>query len=103
MAHITRSIELPEPVGVVQERWTEYERSSRCAVAAVEARLRWRAEVLTFEPLAGGTRLTLRISFDPGPGDAAVIGRLEGVLEGFRAFLAGGGAAGWDALPPASA
>ncbi len=103
MAHITRTIDLPDPIRVVSERWAEYERTPRCAVAAVEARLRWRAEVLTFEPRADGTRVTLRITYDPGAGDAAVIAGLEGVLEGFRAFVAERAAGAWQTSPPASA
>jgi hypothetical protein len=88
VAHITRTIELAHPVAVISQRWNEFEQSPRCPVAAVEARLRWRAEVLTFEPRGDGTRLTLRIDYDPAAGDLAVAHGLDGVLEGFRSFLA---------------
>jgi hypothetical protein len=88
VANITRSIELADPVGVVSERWTEFERTPRCDVDEAEARVRWRAEVLTFEPAGDGTRVTLRIDYDPSAGDAGLSRSLERALEAFRAFLA---------------
>jgi hypothetical protein len=87
VAHITRSIELTDPVGVVSERWTEFERTRR-EVEEAEARVRWRAEVLTFEPTGDGTRVTLRVDYDPSGGDAGLSRCLERALEAFRAFLA---------------
>lgn len=87
MARISRSILLPEPVGTICELWTEFERTPRCAVDVVEARLRWRAEVLTFEPDGDGTRVTLRIDFEPHGSDAWLPHGIEGTLEGFRSFL----------------
>lgn len=88
MAHITRSIELAEPVPVISEGWAEFERSPRYAVAEAVGRVRWRAEVLTFEPAGDGTRVTLRVDYDGTAGGAAGLTRsIEGALEGFRAFL----------------
>ena len=89
MAHITRTIELAEPVGVVSERWNDFERTQRCDVEQAKARVRWRAEVLTFEPTGDGTRVTLRVDYEPGAGDAGGLSRsIERALEGFRSFLA---------------
>lgn len=87
MAHITRSIELAEPVPVISEGWAEFERSPRCAVAEAVARVRWRAEVLTFEPAGDGTRVTLRVDYDGSAGAAGLTRSIEGALEGFRSFL----------------
>jgi hypothetical protein len=101
LAHITRSIELPEPVAVVSECWTEFERSSRCAVGVMEARVRWRREVLTLEPRGDGTRLTLRIDYEPALADPALAPGLEGVLEGFRSFVIERITGGWPAVAPA--
>lgn len=100
MAHITRSIELPEPVAVVSEWWTEFERSPRCAVGAMEARVRWRREVLTLEPRGEGTRLTLRIDYEPAMTDPALAPGVEGVLDGFRSFVIERSAGAWPALAP---
>ena len=88
MAHITRSIEIPEPVGVISEQWTAFERSPAYAVDQAESRVRWRAEVLTFEPLGDTTRVTLRIDYDPTARDAWLPEVIEGTLEDFQAFLA---------------
>lgn len=88
MAHITRSIEIPEPVGVISEQWTEFEKSPAYAVDQAESRVRWRAEVLTFEPIGDHTRVTLRIDYDPTAAAAWLPDVVEGALEGFQAFLA---------------
>jgi len=95
VAHITRSIELAEPVGVISERWTEFERTPRYAVGEAQARVRWRAEVLTFEPVGDGTRMTLRIDYEPSAGDSGLSRSVEGALESFRSFLAERIAAAW--------
>jgi hypothetical protein len=88
VAHITRTIELAEPVGVVSERWNEFERTQRCEVEQAKARVRWRAEVLTFEPRGDGTRVTLRVDYDPAMGDAGLSRSIERALDAFRSFLA---------------
>jgi hypothetical protein len=89
VAHITKTIEIAEPVGVVTERWTEFEKTERCDVEAAKARVRWRAEVLTFEPAGDGTRVTLRVDYDPAGGGASALSRsIERALEAFRSFLA---------------
>jgi hypothetical protein len=87
VAHITKTIELAQPVGVVSERWNEFERTQRCDVEQVKARIRWRAEVLTFEPRGDGTRVTLRVDYDPAAGDAGLSRSIERALEAFRSFL----------------
>jgi hypothetical protein len=94
VAHIARSIEVDEPVQAVHERWLRFEELPRCAAHALEGHARWRAEVLTFEPREGGTRVTLRIDYDSNRPDPALPARVERTLEGFRAFVAEGSAAG---------
>ncbi len=81
------SIELDEPVGTIYERWTEFEKLPRFVVGAVEARIRWRAEILTFEPMGGGARVTLRIEYDPAGGGAGLSRHVQGALESFKAFV----------------
>ncbi len=99
MAHITRSIELAQPVAVISEGWAEFERTPRYGVDTTAARVRWRAEVLTFEPIGDGTRVTLRIDYDPAGGDGGLPRKIEAALEAFRVYLAERlGAAGWRAL-----
>jgi hypothetical protein len=101
VAHIARTIELPEPVAVVSERWTEFERTPRYAIHEEEARVRWRAEVLTFEPAGDGTRVTLRIDYDPSAGAAGLSRGVELTLEGFRSFLSERlGTAAWHGVSP---
>lgn len=98
MAHITRSIEVAEPVGVISEQWTRFEQTPRYAVGGAVARVRWRAEVLTFEPNGDGTRVTLRIDYEAPAPDPGLSRSVEAALEGFRVFLAersAGGGAGW--------
>lgn len=102
MAHITRTIEIAEPVGVVSERWNEFERTQRCDVEQAKARVRWRAEVLTFEPKGDCTRVTLRVDYEPGAGDAGLTRSIERALEAFRSFLAEQfSPAAWQAVAPA--
>jgi hypothetical protein len=101
VAHVTRSIELAEPVAVVSERWTEFEKTPSYPVGEAQARVRWRAEVLTFEPTGDGTRVTLRIDYDPSAGDAGLSRSVERALEAFRSFLAERFApAAWGAVAP---
>ncbi len=93
MSHIAKCIEVDEPVASVHEQWSEFEQFPQLAIhQEAEARLSWRAEVLTLEPLGPETtRVTLRIEYDP-PGDARAVSRsVEGALERFRDFLSGRG------------
>ncbi len=101
MAHISRSIDVSGHVDTITERWAEFERLPRRAGGGVVARVRWRAEVLTFEPRGDRTRVTLRISYDPAGGDAGLAAGIEGALQAFEAFVASGstGEAGWPGLP----
>ena len=101
MAYIARSIDVAEPVAAIEEQWTVFEATPRYLVGEAVARLRWRAEVLTFEPVSGGTRVTFRIDYEPSAADAGLSGRLEDALEDFRSFLAErrAGAGGWAGLP----
>ncbi len=101
MAHITRSIELAEAVGAIAEQWTIFEGTPRYLVGEAVARVRWRAEVLTFEPNDTGTRVTLRIDYDPSDGDAGLSLRVQDALEDFRSFLAerSAGAGAWAGRP----
>jgi uncharacterized membrane protein len=88
VAHIARSIEVDEPVQAIYEQWMRFEELPRCAAHSLEGPVRWRAEVLTFEPRGGGTRVTLRVDYDPSRPDPALPARVERTLEGFRAFVA---------------
>jgi hypothetical protein len=95
VARIQRTIEVAEPVDVVSERWAEFERTPRHGIDAAVSRVRWRAEVLTFEPAGDGTRLTLRIDYDEAGEGAALARSVERALEAFRVFLAERLGAGW--------
>ncbi len=87
MAHIARSVEVDAPVDVIHQQWLRFEELPRCAVHAVVAHVRWRAEVLTFEPISAGTRITLRIDYDPSGGDPGLTRRLDAALQSFLAFF----------------
>jgi uncharacterized membrane protein len=101
LARISRSIEVDEPVGTITEQWNEFERTPRYVARGAVSRVRWRAEVLTFEPTGDGTRVTLRIDYEPSAGDAALSRSVELALEAFRHFLAerSAGGASWRAGP----
>ncbi len=90
MAHIQRSIEVDAPVDGVHAQWLRFEGTAESGYAGLVGKARWRAEVLTFEPIAAGTRVTLKIEFDPAGGDPALAGRLDRLLARFSAFLEGG-------------
>ncbi len=92
MAHIARSVDVDAPVDTVHQEWLRFEDLPRCAVHAIVTNVRWRAEVLTFQPLPAGTRITLKIEYDPGAADAALPRRLEAVLQSFTAFFEARGA-----------
>lgn len=104
MANISRSIEVPGHVDTVTERWAEFERMPRRTGGSTLV-VRWRAEVLTFEPRGDRTQVTLRISYDPAGGDAGLAKGIEDALRAFQAFVAsrGAGGAGWLGLDPSLA
>lgn len=87
MAHITRSIDVDAPVDTIHQQWLRFEKLPRCAAHSMVVNVRWRAEVLTFEPIPAGTRVTLRIDYDPAGGDAGLSRRVEGVLQSFASFF----------------
>ena len=87
MAQIARAVEVNAPVNVIEEQWARFEDLPRCAAHGVVENVRWRAEVLTFEPIATGTRITLKIEFEPGGAEARLPRRLESALQGFISFL----------------
>ncbi len=89
MSKVTKTIQLHVPVDTVHEQWTRFEGLPVYLAHQMVARVRWRAEVLTLEPNEQGTRLTLRIEYEPDPvhGDGGLAGRMERVLRSFRSFL----------------
>ncbi len=87
MAHVTRSVEVNAPVDDVHQEWLRFEDLPRCAVHSLTVNVRWRAEVLTLQPLPTGTRISLKIEYDPGGADEGLPRRLEGVLETFASFF----------------
>jgi hypothetical protein len=99
MAQIARAVEVAAPVEVIQRQWERFEGLPRCAVHSLVANVKWRAEVLTFEPIRTGTRISLKIEYEPGGCDAALPRRLESVLQGFLAFLDPSRARGLAAEP----
>jgi hypothetical protein len=88
VAHIARSIELDAQVDSVHAQWLRFEELPASGVPGLTEKIRWRAEVLTFEPTAKGTRVTVKIEFDPTGGDPGLARRVEAVLQRFLAFLA---------------
>ncbi len=101
MARISRSIEVDEPVDTITARWSEFERTPRDLTGGAVSRIRWRSEVLTFEPTGGGTRVTLRIDYEPSPGDSLLPRAVEAALEAFLMFLTERNAGGvsWRVAP----
>ncbi len=87
MAHFARSIELDDPVGLIYEQWIRFEELAPSAVGDAEPHIRWRAEVLSFEPRGAGTRVTLRVEFDPVRDDTGVRLRVERALERFKLYV----------------
>ncbi len=87
MAHIARSVEVDAPVDTIHKEWLRFEERPRCAAHALHDNLKWRAEVLTLEPIPRGTRITLKLEYDPCEGAAALPRRLEAVLQSFTAFF----------------
>lgn len=87
MAHVARSIEVDAPVDTIHEEWLRFEALPRCAAHSVVANVKWRAEVLTLQPTDTGTRITLKIEFEPSGGEEALPCRLDAMLQGFTSFF----------------
>ncbi len=87
MAHIARSIEIDDPVGIIYEQWMRFEELAPSVVDGTEAHIRWRAEVLSFEPRGSRTRVTFRVEFDPVRDDAGLRRRVERTLERFKVYV----------------
>ena len=87
MAQVKRSIEVGAPAERVHEEWLRFEDLPRCPAHALAVNVRWRAEVLSFQPISSGTRITLKLEFDPGGADEGLPRRLEAVLKSFTAFF----------------
>ncbi len=87
MAQIARAVDVNAPVEVIQAQWERFEELPRCAVHSLTENVKWRAEVLTFEPLRVGTRISLKIEYEPGESDGVLPRRLESVLASFVAFV----------------
>ncbi|HEX9050796.1 MAG TPA: hypothetical protein VF841_09710 [Anaeromyxobacter sp.] len=87
MAQIARAVEVNAPVETIEEQWQRFEDHPRCAAHTLTVNVRWRAEVLTFEPIRTGTRITLKVEYEPGGAEAGLPDRLEAVLQGFVSFL----------------
>ena len=90
MAQIVRAVEVNAPVELIERQWQRFEDLPRCGIHSLTENIKWRAEVLTFEPIRTGTRVSLKIEYEPGGCDAALPRRLESVLQGFLSFLAPG-------------
>ncbi len=87
MAQIARAVEVSAPVETIEEQWQRFEDLPRCAAHTLTVNVRWRAEVLTFEPIRTGTRITLKVEYEPGGAEAGLPSRLDAVLQGFVTFL----------------
>ncbi len=87
MAQIARAVEVDAPVDLIHQQWERFEELPRCAAHSLVANVRWRAEVLTFEPIDAGTRITLKIEYEPGGVEAALPCRIDAVLRSFVTFL----------------
>ncbi len=87
MAQVARAVEVSAPVETIERQWERFESLPRCPAHGVVANVKWRAEVLTFEPIATGTRITLKIEYAPGGGEAALPRRVDAALQAFLSFL----------------
>ncbi len=87
MAQIARAVEVNAPVEVIEEQWQRFEDLPRCAAHTLTVNVKWRAEVLTFEPLDVGTRITLKVEYQPGGAEAGLPCRIDAVLQSFVSFL----------------
>jgi hypothetical protein len=97
MAQVIRSIEVDGPVDAVHAEWLRFEEVPRCAAHTLTAGVRWRAEVLTFEPLGSRTRVKLRVEYEPTDEEQALPLRMEAVLQAFAYFRERGVAAAAEA------
>jgi hypothetical protein len=86
MAQVIRSIEVDAPVDAVHAEWLRFEELPRCAAHTLTAGLRWRAEVVTFEPIGPRTRVKLRVEYEPTGAEATLPLRMETVLQAFAYF-----------------
>ncbi len=87
MAQIARAVEVDVPVAVIEEQWQRFEGLPRCPAHSLTANVKWRAEVLTFEPIDTGTRITLKVEYQPGGAEAGLPCRIDAVLQSFVSFL----------------
>ncbi len=87
MAQIARAVEVSAPVDVIHQQWERFEMLPRCAAHSLTVNVKWRAEVLTLEPIESGTRITLKIEYEPGGVEAALPCRMDAVLQSFVRFL----------------
>ncbi len=99
MAQIARAVEVNAPVEVIQAQWERFEDLPRCGIHSLTENVKWRAEVLTFEPLRVGTRISLKIEYEPGECDVVLPRRIESVLASFVEFLEPGRGARTTAEP----
>ncbi len=87
MPQIARTVEVNAPVELIERQWQSFEELPRCAAHTLTVNVKWRAEVLTFEPIRTGTRITLKVEYEPGGAESGLPSRLEAVLQGFVSFL----------------
>jgi hypothetical protein len=87
VAHVARSIEVEGPVDTVHQEWLRFEELPRCAAHCLVTNVKWRAEVLTIEPIRTGTRITVKLEYEPFAGDSALACRLDAMLESFASFF----------------
>lgn len=99
MAQIATTVEVDAPVDMIERQWERFEGLPCCAVHSLVADVKWRAEVLTFEPVRTGTRITLKIEYQPGGAEAALPCRMRSVLQSFVSFVEVGRARAAAAQP----
>ena len=87
MPQIARAVEVNAPVEMIEEQWQRFEDLPRCAAHTLTVNVKWRAEVLTFEPIRTGTRIILKVEYEPGGAEAGLPSRLDAVLQSFVAFV----------------
>lgn len=86
MAQLKRSIVIAAPPGALHDQWLAWEQLPRTAAESPTEGVRWRAEVLTFRPIPGGTQIELEIEYDASAGEAGLAGRVDRLLRGFAAY-----------------
>ncbi len=90
MAHITKTVDVDAHVDSVHQQWLRFEAMPASGYSRIVSGVRWRAEVLTFQPLPEGTRVILKIEFDPATADPELAERMERVLHRFAGFVGSG-------------